>query len=251
MHERYQQGIGRLELPHIRPFFSGVVVARLARQEVRRDERPFVFVCFEDRVAFRQHAGARIHLSGGAAAVDHFHLRKAAAVHADVDEAARRNERARDTVRKEYIRIVEPEDLHHVEIVVFEVAENEPVRHGVHALRAPTEAGRQRRQSRHIRRRDLQVEHAVLHFVVTIAQLNPRLLRRQFQLKLFQTQSATSFLNISARYFRSAACDPPSRPLGGGMPLCAVGLPVHALRKHSIAQCVCVLLLLFALKQLV
>ena len=121
----------------------------------------------ENGVPFGEQVRDGVNDAGRVAAVDHLHPGIAVRPGADVDKAARGDQRAENGRVEQNVRVVLPEDLVHAERVVPEFAERHPVCQGVHGLAAPAERGIEARKLR--RRGDSEVPDGKFHLVVAVS----------------------------------------------------------------------------------
>ena len=116
-----------------------------------------------------------IHDPGRIASADDLNRRHFRAL-PDVSEVARRDQRAQNRCIEEDVLIVLLENVRNIDVVVPELPKNKPVGQIVNRCRTPSHDGDHRLElSRH---RSIDRRCVLLHFVVAIAEVSPRLFGR-------------------------------------------------------------------------
>ena len=187
--DRDEQGMRRLVGEHLREP-AVLVVLRPVRQKVRFPVGLPEIVTAQDCIAFGEEIRGGVDLASRICAVDTLNGRIAVRTPADVQEAARGNERREHRRPVQDVGVIEPVDLAELCDVSVKAVKHDAIRQRVHCLGAPAEGIGERPEFLGDERRNAL--HRLFHVVVVISKPDPALLRAQFPAQRFDAHAEPS-----------------------------------------------------------
>ena len=179
--DRHQQRVGRIRPERPVRLTVPVKLSDAGCQVCLADHLP-IFVTLQNRIAFLQQQRGLVNHAGCVPAVNHRQPRKAVRVHGDVNKITGTDQRPQDRRVKQDIPVVLRVDPLHVEVVIREAPEAQPVCQRIHRLRAPPEFVLDVLQVRRCRYH--VIADAVFHLIELVPRQHTRSLCVQFLLQI-------------------------------------------------------------------